>query len=64
MSDHVSEAKTDPVGTRPAETRPETRWVVWGRTLLASLVAVALGTLGIANVVTYSRWHEVEDGVL
>ena len=64
MSDHAQKAKIDGVGTRPAETRPETRWVVWGRTLLASLVVAALCTLGIANVVTYSRWHEVEDGVL
>jgi len=43
---------------------PEARWVVWGRFLLSSVVVVALAALGIANVVTYSRWHEVEDGVL
>src|SRR5581483_373539 len=27
-------------------------------------IVVALATLGVANVALYSRWHEVEDGVL
>src|SRR6186713_1283658 len=55
----------DTVTGRPLpEHHPEARWVVWGRTLLASLVVAALASLGVANVVTYSRWHEVEDGVL
>ncbi len=38
--------------------------MTWGRFLLSSVVVIALAGLGIANVVTYSRWHEVEDGVL
>jgi two-component system, NtrC family, sensor kinase len=57
MSDAVSFRSTP-------EHHPEARWVVWGRTLLASLVVATLALLGVANVVTYSRWHEVEDGVL
>jgi PAS domain S-box-containing protein len=37
---------------------------VWGRTAFAiAIVGVLLG-LGIANIAMYSRWHEVEDGVL
>jgi len=32
--------------------------------VLSSVVVAALAALGVANVVTYSRWHEVEDGVL
>ncbi len=39
-------------------------WRTWGRSLLAIAIVVALATLGIANVALYSRWHEVEDGVL
>jgi two-component system NtrC family sensor kinase len=43
---------------------PEARWLVWGRSLFAVAVVVVLMALGVANVLTYSRWHEVEDGVL
>src|SRR5471032_86652 len=43
---------------------PEARWVAWGRSAFAVAVVVVLIGLGIANVTTYSRWHEVEDGVL
>src|SRR5471030_1262731 len=43
---------------------PEARWLVWGRSAFAVAVVVVLIGLGIANVTTYSRWHEVEDGVL
>ena len=42
----------------------EARWLVWGRSVFAVTVVVLLAALGIANVTTYSRWHEVEDGVL
>ena len=56
---------SDVVMNRPApDTHPEARWVIWSRFLLSSVVVIALAGLGIANVVTYSRWHEVEDGVL
>src|ERR1700737_1371421 len=41
----------------------EARWLAWARSLLAVIVVVVLVALGIANVATYSRWHEVEDGV-
>jgi two-component system, NtrC family, sensor kinase len=37
---------------------------VWGRSASALLVVVFLGVLGIANIATHARWHEVEDGVL
>src|SRR4029077_11595353 len=41
----------------------EARWLVWGRSIFAVAVVVALIALGVANVAMYSRWHEVEDGV-
>src|SRR5712671_5165241 len=40
------------------------RRFVWGRSLFAAAVVVLLVTLGVANIALYSRWHEVEDGVL
>src|SRR5688572_29488308 len=56
---------SDRVMNRPvSDTHPEARWVIWSRFLLSSVIVLALAGLGIANVVTYSRWHEVEDGVL
>src|SRR5689334_21520222 len=42
----------------------ESRWLVWARSLVAVLVVLVLVILGFANIATYSRWHEVEDGVL
>ena len=45
-------------------TASDTPWRTWGRSLFAIAVVVALAALGIANVALYSRWHEVEDGVL
>src|SRR5580765_5266622 len=42
----------------------EARWLVWGRSVFAVTVVAMLVALGIANVSMYSRWHEVEDGVL
>jgi len=52
-----------PANRAAADAHPETRWVIWGRFVLSSLVVAVLAGLGVANVVTYSRWHEVEDGV-
>src|SRR5262249_14637079 len=40
------------------------RWVAWGHSALAVLVTGVLIGLGVANVATHARWHEVEDGVL
>ena len=42
----------------------EARWLVWGRSVFAVVIVLLLVALGIANVAMYSRWHEVEDGVL
>src|SRR4051812_11081428 len=42
----------------------EARWLAWGRSLFAVLVVIVLVILGVSNVAMYSRWHEVEDGVL
>src|ERR1043165_9735815 len=42
----------------------EARWLVWGRSVFAVVIVLLLVALGVANVVMYSRWHEVEDGVL
>jgi two-component system NtrC family sensor kinase len=42
----------------------EGRWLAWGRSAFAVLVVGLLIVLGLANVVTKPRWHEVEDGVL
>src|SRR5690242_20144569 len=39
-------------------------WLAWGRAALAVAVVAVLVTLGVANIALYSRWHEVEDGVL
>ncbi|HEY7285973.1 MAG TPA: ATP-binding protein [Vicinamibacterales bacterium] len=40
------------------------RWVPWMRATMAALVVAVLATLALANIVMYTRWHEVEDGVL
>jgi PAS domain S-box-containing protein len=42
----------------------EARWLVWGRSVFAVTVVALLVALGVTNVATYSRWHEVEDGAL
>jgi PAS domain S-box-containing protein len=42
----------------------DSSWRVWARSLFAVAVVVALAALGVANIALYSRWHEVEDGVL
>src|SRR5437868_5318283 len=46
------------------DAHAEARWLVWGRSVFAVTVVALLVALGIANVAMYSRWHEVEDGVL
>jgi len=52
---------TEPVHN-PAPS--ESQWLSWGRSAFAGVVVAVLFALGIANVAMYSRWHEVEDGVL
>ena len=44
--------------------RTDARWFAWGRSLFAAAVVAVLVVLGVANIALYSRWHEVEDGVL
>ena len=44
--------------------RTDGRWFAWGRSLFATAVVVVLVVLGVANIALYSRWHDVEDGVL
>src|SRR5262245_59997010 len=41
----------------------ESRWLSWGRSAAATLVAIVLIALGTANIVTRAQWAEVEDGV-
>jgi two-component system NtrC family sensor kinase len=41
----------------------EARWRAWARSAFALIVVLALAGLGIANIATHARWHEVEDGV-
>src|SRR5262249_59582175 len=49
----------------PPHAEPdEARWLSWGRSIFAVGVVIVLIVLGVANVAMYSRWHEVEDGVL
>ncbi|HMF98088.1 MAG TPA: PDZ domain-containing protein, partial [Vicinamibacterales bacterium] len=48
----------------PRAEPDEARWLAWGRSVFAVGVVVVLIVLGVANVAMYSRWHEVEDGVL
>ncbi len=41
----------------------EARWRAWGRSGFALAVVIFLAGLGIANIVTHAKWHELEDGV-
>ena len=54
MSD--SATSTAPVSAR--------HWLAWGRSAFALAVVISLLGLGLANIATWGRWHEVEDGVL
>src|SRR5690242_19745607 len=47
-----------------APLAPADGLLAWGRTAFAIAIVLVLVTLGIANVAMYTRWHEVEDGVL
>ncbi|HEV3062921.1 MAG TPA: ATP-binding protein [Vicinamibacterales bacterium] len=49
--------------TLPASPRPASPFF-WSGSAFAVVVALVLVVLGVANVAMYSRWHEVEDGVL
>src|SRR5579884_1562360 len=60
----VSTAPDWPMADTLTSTAFGRPWRTWGRSVFAIAVVVALATLGIANVTLYSRWHEVEDGVL
>jgi two-component system, NtrC family, sensor kinase len=44
--------------------RMDSHWFAWGRALFAGVVVVVLVALGLTNIALYSRWHDVEDGVL
>src|SRR5436190_21649153 len=44
--------------------RTDSHWFAWGRALFAGVVVVVLVTLGLTNIALYSRWHDMEDGVL
>jgi len=44
--------------------RIDTQWFAWSRSLVAGAVVVVLLALGVANIALYSRWNDVEDGVL
>jgi PAS domain S-box-containing protein len=48
----------------PHDESAESRWLAWTRSLFAVAIVVVLVVLGVANIATYSAWHEVEDGVL
>src|SRR5262245_41046611 len=48
----------------PSAPSTESPWLVWGRSAFALAVVAILLALGVANIVTRARWHEVEDGVL
>src|ERR1043165_6854749 len=43
---------------------PASSWLAWSRSAFAVAVVVVLVALGISNIALYTRWHEVEDGVL
>jgi PAS domain S-box-containing protein len=54
--------KVSPVSDVPEESHR--LWMPWVRAALAALVVAVLVSLGLANIAMYTRWHEVEDGVL
>jgi two-component system, NtrC family, sensor kinase len=49
---------------RESQDSGRRRWVPWVRSTMAALIVAVLVGLGLANIAMYSRWHEVEDGVL
>jgi len=48
----------------PPTASTESPWLVWGRCVFALTIVAILLALGVANIGTRARWHEVEDGVL
>ena len=48
----------------PSSRSQPTRWIVWGRSLLALAVVGILLVLGVANIALRAQSHQVEDGVL
>jgi PAS domain S-box-containing protein len=48
----------------PRGTSPAIGLIGWGRSAFALTIVLLLIGLGAANVALYTRWHEVEDGVL
>ena len=58
---YLSARQSVPVSVQHASVRG---WLGWVRTAFAVAVVILLIALGIANIAMYSRWHEVEDGVL
>src|SRR3989442_9726417 len=48
----------------PPTASTESPWLVWGRSVFALTIVAILLALGVANIGTRARWHEVEDGVL
>ena len=65
LNSHSLDGDDDPL-VRPAigVGSGERRWIEHGRTAFAVVIVGVLLGLGLANVVMYSRWHDVEDGVL
>jgi PAS domain S-box-containing protein len=49
--------------TTPRPEPAEARWRAWGRSALALVVVLFLAGLGIANIASHAKWHELEDGV-
>src|SRR3989442_5193393 len=58
----VHDSMSDPLVPPTAST--ESPWLVWGRSVFALTIVAILLALGVANIGTRARWHEVEDGVL
>src|SRR5215475_10798051 len=50
-------------GTSLPPTTASEGWLAFGKAAFAICIVAVLITLGLANVVLYTRWHEVEDGV-
>ncbi len=48
----------------PTSRTQPTRWIVWGRSLLALAVVGMLLVLGVSNIALRAQSHQVEDGVL
>src|SRR2546428_8506718 len=61
--DRVSSNTTPMPSSTPTSPRLESKWLSWGRSVLATTIALVLIALGIANIAMRARWQEVEDGV-